>query len=163
MTERAVAVFPGVAFPQMLGVQFYALVLTNRRSLFVREGGDRLLVTNLLGDRAAGRVDTGRGEGANLEALAEEERNRSVEHDALRRIRLRRRTFRIDLRLDYRPEAGRAERLRVQILPPKAFVERHRGAAGRKGKAFEAYAAMIRDGYEEVLPSSTGVRRDWRV
>lgn len=162
MDERTLAAFPGVAVGTPLGVRVYTLLLTERRTLLVLEGGDHTLIRDLLGESPAGIVPVGREEALDLEALAAEGRNLSIPHAALRQARIRQRGYSIGLTLASVDAEGRRQTLRAQVVPPPAYAERLR-AAGKQGTAFAAYARGLQEAYDRVIPRGTGIRRSWRA
>lgn len=161
MPERVLAVFPGVALSHLAGVQVFTLLLTDWRSVLVLEGGDRFLVERILGDVPAGPVPPGRGEGVDVETLAEGGRNRVVPHHRLTKVGVRQREYDLSLTLAFRDVDGRKRTLRAQVVPPRAFAERQR-AAGRKGRAFAAYGRALQEAYDRAVPRTGGATRNWR-
>ena len=172
--EPKLGVIPRVVKYGFGGIREYSILLTDRRFIFVLASLNRMfLVAAAIGGAIgaaiaapAARDATGESESYifkdDPDTLASMPDSLVIRYDGLRRLLLKRYPADYELVIDFLDEAGKKDRLRLQLKPPDN-VEASARAAGVSGKTvMKNYAAETQASILRALPQTIATRAEWK-
>lgn len=168
MEERKIGLAPRVMAQGAMGPKEYAVLVTDKRSIFVLELKSKAGIGGVLGGAIgaliASAADSRRildYENENPEMLASEKGSIAIPHDSLEHVRFKSGTLGNSMHIKYRTEAGKTKKLEVSLVPPSDYI-RERKDTGVKGKAaMQEYVNEVQSLFRRALPLTAAAKVEW--
>ena len=160
--EKRIALIPRVVVQGKMGLNEYALLVTDKRSILVLEKGSKSGIAGALGGAVGAAIANAAAtrksfdyENENPESFAINPKNIVIPHDALELIKMKKAmlnpTYRMDLRYQI---PNKSKKIKAFLSPPGEHVkQKKQEGTGRKQIHFD-YAKKVHDVYKQVLSPS---------
>ena len=171
--EKKVGLIPRIIVPGGLGPKEYAVLITDKRSIFILEVSSKAGVAGVLGGaigaavaQAATTKRTFDYEQSDPDVLATDPKNFVVPHESLERIELKKAMLGpvYRLNLEYRVQDGKGKRVKSQLVPPSQLIRQKKQEGVGRGVLYLDYAKKVQELYQRALPSTaTAAFAEWKL
>ncbi len=171
MEEEIIDIIPRVVIPADIIDEECSLVITDRRSMFVRvKSHSDALTDAFLGGILLAAVGEWTARKRYLtdrkidpETLAQIVDTTVIWHSSLSSIEIRKSLNRYYLELEYRDARSRPRTLSSRLAPPSALLKRREKEGMRRVSVVRQYAAKVRAAYDKALSTEVLQRASWEV
>ena len=161
--EKRVGLIPRVTVQGSLGPKQYAVLVTDKRSIFVLESSSKAGVAGALGGAigaAVAHAATSRRtfdyENSDPDVLATDPKNFVILHQQLERIEMKKGVigpvFRFNV--EYRTEEGKGKKVKSQLIPPNELWKQRKQEGVKGGVVYRDYASKVQEVYQRALPAT---------
>ncbi len=146
----------------------YGVLITDKRSIFVLEKGVSAWASGAVGAVIASAAATRKSfdyQNTSPDELAKMEKSITVNHDSIRRLRLKKGFWRAapSLRIEYDTSDGKRKKLKAVLEPPSELMkQKKREGMGRKAVLLE-YGEKVKEAYQKALPLTQSTMAEWKL
>ncbi len=166
LDEKKVGLIPKIVVPGRLGPREFAVLVTDKRSIFALESSSKAGVGaafGVIGAVVAAAATSRRTfdyEQIDPDLLATDPKNFVISHDSLERLELKKGLlgpiFRFNI--EYRTAEGKGKKVKGQLVPPSAlWKQKKQEGLGRKAIHYD-YAKKVQDLYQRALPTAASAQ-----
>lgn len=150
------------------GVREYGVLITDKRSIFVLEKGVSAWASGAVGAVIASAAATKRTldyQNASPDELASMEKSVSIQHDSVKRLRLKKGFWRAapSLLIEYDDPNGKRKKLKALLQPSGELMKQQK----REGKGLKEillqYATRTKEAYQKALPATQSAQAEWQL
>jgi len=168
MEERKIGLAPRVMAQGAMGPKEYAVLVTDRRSIFVLEFKSKAGIGGALGGMIGAAIASAADsrmsfdyENENPEMLASEKGSIAIPHDSLEHVRFKSGMLGNWMQIEYRSEEGKTKKLGVSLVPPNDYMKEKKDN-GVKGKAaMHEYVNEVQSLFRRALPLTAASKVEW--
>lgn len=168
MDETKIAHIPRVVVQGAMGLREYGLLVTDRRSIFVPETSNKVLLGAMLGGVIGAAIAQAASSPKSVDydrsapaALAMDPKSVVVPHEAIRRIAFRRKLGTHQLRIEYVREDGKEKKFAAIVRPPEQHLKQNKARGVKPKQTLAAYADSVRQAYQRALPPAAAAKAEW--
>ena len=172
LDEKKVGLIPRITVQGSLGPKEYAVLVTDKRSIFVLESSSKAGIAGAIGGAigaAVAQAATSRRtfdyEHSEPDVLATDPKNLVVPHQSLEKIEVKKGMIGpiYRFKIEYRSQEGKGKKVKGQLVPPPELW-RQRKKEGVPGKVVHHdYANKIQEVYQRALPPTASAIVEWRL
>jgi len=159
VAEKKVALIPRVIIQGRMGMNEYALLLTDKQSIFVLEKGSKSGIAGAIGGvvaaaiaEAAASRKTFDYEKESVEDLLRNTKNIAIPHDALEVIKIKKGFLGPVHRMEVKYQVGnKGKKLRAFLNAPGEHIKQRKGEGTARKQIHLDYAKKVQDAYRQVL------------
>jgi hypothetical protein len=159
-SEKKIGLIPKVVVASRMGPSEYALLITDKRSIFILEKSSKAGLAGSVGGvvgaaiaQAAATRKTFDYANESIDNFAINPKNIVVPHDSLQSFRLKKAFLNpvYRMRIEYQHEKGKSKKLKTLLYPPSEhFKQRKQEGVGRKQIHYD-YMSKVLDVYKQAL------------
>lgn len=157
--ERKIGLIPRLWVQGKWGPQDYALLVTDQRTILVLEKSSKAGIGaafGVVGALVASAATSRRTFDYNQmdpQALANDQKNTTIPHEALRAIQMKKKRIgpAYEVELQYTNSEGKNKTVKGALLPPGALVKTRKNEGTEKGQIFYDYARNLQAVYQNAL------------
>ncbi len=161
--EKKVGLIPRITVQGSLGPKDYAVLVTDRRSIFVLESSSKAGIAGAIGGvigAAVAQAATSRRtfdyERSEPDVLATDPKNFVISHQFLEKIEMKKGMIGPIYRfnIEYKTQEGKGKKVKGQLVPPNELW-RQRKQEGVPGRVvYHDYASKVQEVYQRALPAT---------
>jgi len=150
------------------GVREYGVLITDKRSIFVLEKGVSAWASGAVGAVIASAASTKKTfdyQNASPEELASMAKSVSIQHDSVRRLRLKKGFWRAvpNLLIEYDDPGGKRRKLKALLQPPGELMKQQKKEGMGRKKVLLEYATKVKEAYQKALPPTQSMQAEWQI
>ena len=158
--EKRIALIPRVVVQGKMGLNEYALLVTDKRSILVLEKGSKSGIAGALGGAVGAAIANAAAsrksfdyENENPESFAINPKNVVIPHDSLELIQLKKAFLGPVFRMEVKFQAPNNKRKKIKAFlnPPGEHVKQKKQEGGEKKQIHYDYAKKVQDVYKQAL------------
>ncbi len=160
-SEKKIGLIPKIVVASRMGPSEYALLITDKRSIFILEKSSKAGLAGAVGGvigaaiaQAAATRKTFDYANESIDNLAINPKNIVVPHDSLQSFRLRKKAFLnpvFRMQIEYQYENGKSKKLKTLLSPPSEHLkQRKQEGVGRKQIHYD-YMSKVLEAYKQAL------------
>jgi hypothetical protein len=168
--EAKVGLVPKVVVQGAVGPKEYAVLVTDRRSIFVLESASKAGIGAALGGVVGAAIASAVASrrtfdygSADPEALAADPKSIVVPHGAIQGFRLKKGLGGYKLRLKYARDDGKVKKVEATLQPPSDLVKDNKRRGVKPKSTMAQYAQGVRELYQKALPPAVATGAEWKV
>ncbi len=171
--ENAAGLIPRVILQRLLGPKEYALLVTDRRSIFVHEVVSETGTGRVLGEAIGAAVvqaptsgRTSAYEQPDPDILATDPKNFVIPHEWLERIEMKKSImgplYRFNI--EYMTRSGKVKKVKGRLVPPAEMSRRRKQEGTERMMLYHDYARKFQEVYDRALPATASAAiTEWKV
>lgn len=173
LDEKKLGLVPRIIVQGKLGPKEYAIMVTDKRSIFVLESSSKAGIAGALGGAigaAVAAAATSRRtfdyESSDPDVLAADQKNFVIMHPALDRFEVKKAMLGPIYRftIEYKNEEGKGKKVKGQLVLPSALSRQRKQEGASRGVANRDYAGKVRELYGRALPATAVTTvLDWNL
>ena len=158
--EKRIALIPRVIVQGKMGLNEYALLVTDKRSILVLEKGSKSGIAGALGGAVGAAIANAAAsrksfdyETESPESFANNPKNVVIPHDSLELIQLKKGMFGSVYRMEVKYQAPNNKRKKIKgfLRPPGEHVKQKKQEGGEGKQIHFDYAKKVHDVYKQAL------------
>jgi hypothetical protein len=171
LDEKRMGLVPKITVQGALGPKDYAVLVTDKRSIFVLESSSKAGIAGAFGGvigAAVASAATSRRtfdyENSDPDVLAGDSKNFVIPHQALEKFEVKKGMIGSIYRftIEHRTPEGKGKKVKGQLIMPNELWKQKKQEGVTGGVANRDYAVKVRELYMRALPASTSATvMDW--
>ncbi len=168
MEERRIGLAPRLLAQGAMGIKEYALLVTDKRSIFVVElaskAGLGASLGGVIGAVIASSLESKTSydyENVDTDVLAGMKGNVAIPHDAIERMKFKSGAFSNSLSVRYRTPEGKSKKLYMNVVPPESYVKSKKIAGVKRKEVLRQYLSEVQNLYQRALPFTSSMKVEW--
>jgi len=168
MEERKIGMAPRLLTQGAMGVKEYALLMTDKRAIFILELSSKAGLGGVLGGAIGAAIassieskKTYNYEEVDTELLASMKGSVVIPHDMLEQMQFKSGTFSNSLSIRYRSSEGKSKKLHMNIIPPDSYLKQKKDAGIKRKDVLRQYLSEVQNLYQRSLPFTSSMKVMW--
>jgi TPP-dependent 2-oxoacid decarboxylase len=144
-----------------MGPKEYGVLLTDRRTIFVLERVSKAALVGVIGDALITDKKSVDYSGDDLEKLASDEKNITIQHHDIERIKMKKSLTSYTLVIEHKGVARKRKNVKAYLVPPQELVNEKTKSGMKKKQVIEEYAKSVKRAFEAALPPMVAEEGEW--
>ena len=158
--EKKIGLIPRIIVPGRMGLNEYALLVTDKRSILIHEKGSASNIAGALGGSIGAAIASAAAtrksfdyENENPDSFALNPKNIVIPHDSLDMIWMKKALLNpvYRVRVKYRTSSGKDKKVKGFLRPPGEHVKQRKQQGTGKKQIHYDYAKKVQDVYRQAL------------
>lgn len=168
MEERKIGLAPRVMTQGAMGPKEYAVLVTDRRSIFVLEFGSKMGLGWMIGGAVGAAIAAGADsrntydyQNENPDQLATQKGSIAIPHDALEQVKFKAGMGGHRMQIRYRGDGGKSKKIVFALIPPSDYIGERKDTGMKRKEAIEEYMNEVQGLFRRALPLAASSKVEW--
>ena len=163
LDEKKIGLIPRIIVPGAMGPKEYAILVTDKRSIFILEVSSKAGVAGVLGGaigavvaQAATSRRTFDYDKSEPEVLATDPKNFAINHEGLEKLRMKKTMLGpvYKFNIEYKTQEGKGKKVKGQLVPPTVLWKQKKQEGQGRKVVYRDYAKKVQELYQRALPAT---------